>query len=137
MTAKNQMLATLVGFIVLFLLGWLLYGFLLMDFYAANSGSATGISRTEDEMIWWALILGNIAQTYLLVYVFSLSNVTSFGSGLKTGAIIGLILGLAINLSMYGTTNFMNLTSALVDPFVSLIMIGLTGGVVGWMLGRK
>lgn len=138
MSAKNRILATLVGFVVLFLLGWLFYGFLLMDFYADNAGSATGVYRENDQMIWWALILGNIMQAYLLVYIFgSLGNVTTFGNGLKVGAIIGLILGLAFNLNMYATSNIMNLTSALVDPIVSTIMMGITGGVIGMMLGRK
>lgn len=138
MTTKNRLLATLVGFIVLFLLGWLIYGMLLMDFYGNNSGSASGVMRAEDEFIWWALILGNLFQAYLLVYIFgNWANITTFSDGLKAGAIIGLTMGLAFNLSMYGTSNLMNLTSALVDPFVSAVMMAITGGVVGFMLGRK
>jgi hypothetical protein len=138
MTAKNRILATLVGFVVLFLLGWLLYGFLLMDFYQANSGSATGVMRAEDEMVWWSLIAGNIMQAYLLVYIFGTwANITTFSEGLKAGLIIGLITGYAYTLIMYGTTNIGNLTSTLVDPFVSAAMLAVAGGVIGWMLGRK
>lgn len=138
MDAKKRMLATLAGFVVFFLLGWLLYGFLLMDFYATNSGSATGIMREESEMVWWALILGNLFQAYLLVYIFGKwANITTFGGGFSAGLIIGLILGFAVNLSWYGTMNITNLTATLVDPFVSGIMMAITGGVVGWVLGRK
>ncbi len=138
MTTKNQLLATLVGFIVLFLLGWLFYGFLLMDFYTNNTGSASGVMRSDDDMIWWALLVGNLFQTYFLVFIYSkMSNIDSFMSGLKIGAILGFIWGLAMNLSMYGTTNIMNINSVVVDPFVSAIMIGITGGVIGAMLGRK
>ena len=138
MTTKNRLLATLVGFIVLFLLGWLIYGMLLMDFYGNNSGSASGVMRADDEMIWWALILGNLFQAYLLVYIFgNWANITTFSDGLKAGAIIGLIMGLAVNFTMYGTSNIMNMTSTFVDPFVSAVMMSITGGVVGFMLGRK
>jgi hypothetical protein len=138
MTAKSQILATIVGFIVIFLLGWLLYGILLMDFYAANSGAATNVSRSEDEMVWWALILGNLLQTYFLVFVFSRwAGISTFSGGLKGGLIIGFLIGLAFNLTMFGTTNLMNLTAVIVDPFVSAIMMGITGGVVGMMLGRN
>lgn len=138
MDAKKRMLATLAGFVVFFLLGWLLYGFLLMDFYATNSGSATGIMREESEMVWWALILGNLFQAYLLVYIFGKwANITTFGGGFSAGLIIGLILGFAVNLSWYGTMNITNLTATLVDPFVSGVMMAITGGVVGWVLGRK
>jgi len=138
MTIKNRILATLVGFVVFFLLGWLVYGMLLMDFYANNAGSATGVMRAENEMIWWALILGNLFQTYLLVYIFgNWANITTFSDGLKAGAIIGLIMGFAFNLSMYGYSNLMNMTSALVDPFVSAVIMAITGGAIGFMLGRK
>ncbi len=138
MDAKKRIMATLAGFVVLFLLGWLLYGMLLMDFYASNSGSATGVMRDESDMVWWALIVGNVLQAYLLVYIFGKwANITTFGSGLQAGATIGLILGFAFNLTMFATTNMMNLTAALVDPFVGAVMLGLTGGVVGMVLGRK
>ena len=138
MTAKNRILATLVGFVVLFLLGWLLYGMLLMDFYQSNAGSATGVMRAEEDMVWWALIAGNLLQAYFLVYVFgNWANITTFGGGAKAGFILGLIVGFAINLNMYATSNLMNMTAALVDPFVSAVMMSITGGVIGVMLGRK
>lgn len=131
-------MATLVGFVVLFLSGWFFYGFLLMDFYTSNGGSAIGVMRSDANMVWWALILGNLFQAYILVYIFgNWANITSFSDGLKAGAILGLIIGLAFNLTMYGTTNIMNLTASLVDPIVSAVMMGITGGVVGIMLGRK
>lgn len=138
MTAKTRIMATLAGFVVIFLLGWLFYGLILMDFYASNSGSAQNVMRTEDDMVWWALILGNLLQAYFLVYVFGTwTNISSFGGGFKAGAIIGLILGLGFNLTMYGTSNMMNLTASLIDPFVSMIMMGITGGVIGVILGKK
>jgi len=138
MDAKKRMMATLAGFIVYFMLGFILYGVLLMDFFAAHSGTATGVMRLDTDMQWWALIAGNVVQAYLLVYIFgNWANITTFGGGLKAGAIIGFIMSLGISLNMYGTTNVSDLTSTLVDPFVMSVMLGITGGVIGWVLGRK
>lgn len=138
MDAKKRIMATLAGFLVFFLLGWLLYGMLLMDFFAENSGSATGVPREETEMVWWALVLGNLLQAYLLAYIFGKwANITTFGAGLQGGLMIGLILGFGYDLTLYGTTNISNLTATLVDPFVVGVMMGLSGGVIGWVLGRK
>ncbi|MBV6640345.1 MAG: DUF1761 domain-containing protein [Cyclobacteriaceae bacterium] len=138
MKAKNSIIATLVGTVSLFLLGWIFYGMLLMDFNMQNAGSATGVMREESEMVWWALILGNVVQAYFLVYIFERwENVNSFVSGLKGGAVIGFLLGLGFNLVMYATSNMMNLTAALVDPFVSMAMMGITGGLIGMILGKK
>jgi len=131
-------MATLAGFVVFFMLGYLFYGFLLVDFFNANSGSASGVMRADMELVWWALILGNLLQAYLLVYVFgNWAQVSTFGGGFKGGAMIGLIFGLGYDLTMYGTSNIMNLTATLVDPFVVALMMGLSGGVIGWVLGRK
>lgn len=138
MDAKKRIMATLAGFVTIFLLGWLIYGMLLMDFFQANSGTASGVLRTDSEMIWWALIVGNVLQAYFLVYIFDKwASITSFGSGLQAGATLGLIIGFAYDLTMYGTSNTMNLTAALVDPFVTAILMGITGGVIGYVLGRK
>ena len=138
MDAKKRIIATLAGFIVYFVLGFLLYGILLSDFMRANTGSATGVMRTDGEMQWWALIVGNVMQAYLLVYIFgNWANITTFGGGLKAGAIVGFIVQLGISLNMYGTTNISNLTATLVDPIVMTVMMGATGGAIGWVLGRK
>lgn len=138
MDAKKRIMATLAGFVVYFMLGYLLYGVLLMDFYSANAGTATGVMRADDDMQWWALIAGNVVQAYLLVYIFgNWANITTFGGGLKAGAIIGFIMALGFGLNMFGTTNISNLTSTLVDSIVMAVMMGFTGGVVGWVLGRK
>lgn len=131
-------MATLAGFVVYFMLGFLSYGVLLADFMAANTGSATGVMRAEEETVWWALIAGNIVQAYLLVYIFgNWARISTFGGGVKAGAMIGFIMALGMDLNIYGTMNTMNMTTALVDPIVLAVMMGLTGGVIGWVLGRK
>ncbi len=138
MDAKKRIMATLAGFVVFFFMGFLLYGMLLMDFFMANAGSATGVYREDAEMVWWALAVGNLLQSYLLVYIFSKwASITTFASGLQAGAMIGLILGLGYDLTMYGTSNISNLTATLVDPLVVAVMMGVTGGVIGLVLGKK
>jgi hypothetical protein len=138
MDSKKRIMATLAGFVVYFMLGFILYGVLLMEFYASHTGTASGVMRIDADMQWWALIAGNVVQAYLLVYIFgNWANITTFGGGLKAGAIIGFIMSLGISLNMYGTTNISDLTSTLVDPVVMSVMLGITGGVIGWVLGRK
>jgi hypothetical protein len=46
-------------------------------------------------------------------------------------------MSLGFGLNMYGTTNISNLTATLVDPIVMTVMMGATGGAIGWVLGRK
>jgi len=48
----------LFGGIVYFLLGWLVWGILLMDFFSASMNQCA--SRPDSEMVWWAIILSNL-----------------------------------------------------------------------------
>jgi hypothetical protein len=136
MTAQQRILATLAGTIVSFFMGYLMYAVLMADFFMDNSGSASGVMKTDD-MVWWALILGNMSMAYLLVYIFGKwANISSFSGGIAAGAMVGLLIGLGFDMIGFATSNIMNMKAALVDPFVFSIMMAVTGGVIGWVLGR-
>ena len=62
--------AGLVGAVVAFLLGFLLYGNLLTDFFMENSGSATGVMRGDDEMQWIPMILGHVTWGMLFAVIY-------------------------------------------------------------------
>lgn len=133
MKIDKLLLATLAGGVAYFLLGFLLYGMLLMKFFEAHSTA----SLMKEPMAWWALIVGNLLWAFFLAYVFSRwAGISTFVTGLQAGAIIGLLVSLSFDLSIFGTSEMMDLTGTLVDPIVNAIMTGITGGVVGWVLGR-
>ncbi len=136
MNAQPRILATLAGAVVSFIMGFLMYAVIFESFFTNNAGSAANVMKTDD-MVWWALILGNVFMAYLLVYIFGKwANINTFSGGLMAGGMIGLIMGFGYDLVGYATANVMNLTAALVDPFVYGTMMAATGSVVGWMLGR-
>lgn len=139
MTATKRILATLVGFVTYFLLGWLIFGLLLMDFYAdQTTEAAKAVWRPEGEMIWWALLVSNLFMAYLLVYIFSKwESVRTFSSGLMAGMTIAIIIGIAIDAMFYASYDMMGLTGYAVDIIANAVLVGLTGGVIAWFLGRK
>lgn len=137
MNVKQFSIGTLVGAVTLFLLGFLVYAVLFSAFFEANAGSASGVSRADDSMVMPLLFLGNVAMAGLLTYIYlQWAQISTFMTGLKGGLIIGLLMNLGHNLIMYSTTNIMNLTGALVDVVLYTIVVGLTGGVIGLVLGR-
>ena len=135
MNTKKFLIGGLVGGIVYFFLGYLFYGTLLTDFFHNNAGTATGVDRAMDKFEWWALALGNVLSGCLLSYVFVKSNVSSAGSGLGTGAVIGLLTAAAFDFTMYGVTNLMNTTGVLGGIGTFTLMSAITGAVVGWICG--
>ncbi len=132
--SSKSVLAALAGALTLFLLGYVLYGLLLMDFYTANTGAATGVMKDPPDWLW--LLLGQLAGGALLVLVLGWAGSTSLASGLKAGALFGLLMALFIDFTMYGTTHINNLTVTILDPIVAAIHMGVAGAVVGAMLGR-
>jgi hypothetical protein len=136
MSTSKILIAGLVTGVVAFLLGWLFYGILLMDFFESNAGNATGVSRGES-MIWWALIAGNLIWGIFFAYIFGKwANISTAMTGAKAGAIIGLLLGAGWGLIYYGTSDIMNLTATIVDILVTGVTSAIMGAVAGWMLGR-
>jgi len=130
------LIAGLVTGVVSFFLGWLFYGILLMDFFEENAGTATGVSKGE-EMVWWALILGNLIYGIFYAYIFGKwASISTALTGLKAGAVIGLLIGAGFGLMYYGTSNLMNLTGTILDIAVTVVIGAILGAVAGWMLGR-
>lgn len=134
MNTKKFLLGTVVGGVAFFLIGWLLYGILLHDFMSQHGNPAA--SKSMEEMSLVSLFAGNLASAALLTYIFlTWANVSSFGAGTKAAAIVGFLMSVGIDLTMYGTTNMLDLSALCVDIVTSTVMTTLSGGIIGWVLG--
>ena len=69
MNSPKFLTGTLVGGLALFLLGYLFYGLALASFFTQHSVAPAGSMRSMNDIVWWALILGNIFWGGLLTYV--------------------------------------------------------------------
>jgi len=136
MDSKKFLIGTLVGGIVLFVLGYLIYGMALTSFFQQHSVAPAGSMKTMNEIVWWALILGNLASGALLTYIYlKMGNINSFGSGATTGAAIGFFMGLAMDLIRFATENTVDLTATFTDVLVGIVMTAIAGGFIGAVLG--
>lgn len=133
----KMLVAGLLGGVGFFLLGWLLYGILLMDTMASYSNSAC--MRSDDDMSIPLLLVGNLIQGFLIAYIYSQwASISTFATGLQRGALIGFLLSMALNCIWYATSTVMTeFTGVIIDVAVSTVIWGLVGGIVGWWLGRK
>lgn len=138
MSTNKILIAGVVAGIAAFLLGWVFYGMLLQGVFETYKGPAPAeCNRPEEEMIWWALILANIAYGVILAYIFGKwATISTALSGLKAGALIGFFFALSIDMSMYAMSNIMTLTGAIIDVIVWTVLSALVGAVAAWILGR-
>jgi hypothetical protein len=133
MDAKRFVTGTIVGGIVLFLAGYVIFNTLLGSFYAANTGSATGVTR--DPMILWSIGVGCLGLAALICYVIG-RGASGLAAGAKAGAIVGLLAALFVDFVLYGTTNIYNLTAVIVDPLAEAVHGGIGGAVIGLLLAK-
>jgi hypothetical protein len=137
MDTNKILVAGLVGGIVAFILGFLIYGLAMASFFESNAGSASGVMRGDGEMMWIPMIIGHLSLGLLFAYIFGKwANISTFTTGAQGGAVIGLLMGLGYNMINLGSTHIMNTTGAIVDVVITTIMSAIIGGVVALMLGR-
>jgi hypothetical protein len=126
MKFKNFLVAGLAGGITDFLLGWLLYGMLFMDYFG-------GTQPAHMEFI----ALGCLTFGFLISYIYvRWANLLTFGTGLRAGAGIGILMGLMHNffdLSM--KTDMINWERFAVDVAIGTVMGAIVGGVVAAVNG--
>ena len=131
----KTLLAGLVGGVIAFFLGWLIYDFLLKSMMEGHCNA--DMMKKEEEMIMWSMIVGNLAWGFTMALVLSWANSKTFMDGLTKGAIFGVVLGVAYDFGLYGMANWYNdMTGVILDIIAGTIMSCVIGGVVGWMYGR-
>jgi hypothetical protein len=135
MNTKNFIIGGIVGGVVFFLLGWLVYGNLLTQYFQDHPGTATNVDRAMDQYEWWALILGNLLFGFLLSYIFAKAGVATLTNGLITGAVVGFLMCSAIDLTLYGTTNIASKRAIAADIVAFTVMSAIVGAVIGAVNG--
>ena len=121
-----------VGGVVLFLVSWVVWGILLKDFMIANYNQCF----MNKDMIWWALIVSNIAVGLLFSTVFSWAKTSGIVDGAKGAAIIGCLVTVFIDLQFYAMSSMFNgIGIVAVDILLSTVVFAIGGAAVAWGMG--
>ncbi len=133
MDIKKWLIGGIVGGVAFFLLGYLIYGMLLMEFMTNNPGTAGNLEKVELDFLY--LGVGNLASGFLLAYIFIKGNINTMAAGLVAGAIIGCLYAVSIDCVMYATSTIMSKKAMLADVVASTVMSAVVGGIVAMVLG--
>jgi hypothetical protein len=128
MFTKQNLLATLAGFVVMFLLGYAIWGVATVDFY--ESHTLTNILKDPPDMLF--IVLGNLIAAFALSSLYGkwARGVHSFSEGFQFGTWIGIFVGLGIGLLWYGTSELMDMTAHLVEAVLYIVYYGIIGAVI-------
>ena len=137
MDIKKLIMGGIVGGILYFGLGYLIYGNLLMGFMQKNPGTAMNVDRADADFQFLYLIIGNLAQGFLLAYILVKGNVNSLSNGLITGGIVGFLMSVGVDSVMYGVTNIISKKAMAADVTAMTIISAIIGAVVGMVIGMN
>jgi len=131
-----MIVAGVLGGVAFFLLGWLIWGIVLMDMMSQYSNASC--MKPEAEMNMMYMVIANLIWGFAFAYIFSnWSGAKSFSSGLVPGAIISVLIGVSFDLySLAMTTMMTSTTPVFINIAANIVVGGIVGGLICWWLGR-
>src|SRR5262245_54697050 len=113
--------------------GGVLYGVVFANFFRANVSLAA--IQTPPGFAWVGV--SHVPFGLLLALAVRWRGVLSARGGAVTGGILGFLMAASYDLAQYGTTNLWTLRLTLIEPLITMVMIGIAGAVVGSVLGWR
>ena len=136
-----MLLAALAAGVVGFLLGWVIFGMVLMGYYEANMVHYDGLMKAEGEMNLALMFLSNLGVGLVLAYCCHRMGANTLVGGAMAAAIIGFLFYLSVDLAFLAMMNmFANSSMLVVDVLANTVWatcMGATAGAVLGMGGKK
>ena len=132
MKTNKILVGGVVGGIILMVVTLLVFTMVLKDYMAANY-NATLFNK---EMIWWSIILSNVAMGLVFSIVFSWTKTSGVIEGAKVGAILGCLFAASMDFQFYAMSSMFNgLGVAIVDILISTVLYSIGGAATAWGMG--
>jgi hypothetical protein len=131
MFTKQNLLATVVATVTMFVLGYLIWGVATVGFFEGH----TITDVMKDPPDFPILILSNLIAAFALSTVYGkwARGYHSAGGGFEFGFWIGIFMGLGVGLLWYSTSNLMDMTGHLVEAVLDIVYYGIVGMVIALM----
>ncbi len=128
MNVKNFIVGGIVGGIVDFLLGWLIYGILLKDTFPTEEGATENMTF---------IFMGCLAFGFMISYVFSQGEgISKCVNGIKLAAGIALFMTLSVNFFQNMTKETIDFKLMGIDVVASMVLASFVGAVVAVVNGK-
>lgn len=128
MFSKSNLLATLAAAITMFLLGWVIWGIALADFFESHSL----VTVMKDEPSLPLIFVSNLIGAFILSSIYSkwARGHHSAGEGAEYGIAIGAFTGISMGLMWYATSEWMDFTGYIAEAVVEIIYYMIVGIVI-------
>lgn len=128
MFTKQNVLATLAGFLVMFFLGYGIWGVATAAFFEAHT--SPNVMKEVPDMVFIAL--SNLIAVFALSTIYGkwARGYHSAVEGFQFGAWIGIFSGLGLGLLWYATSEIYDITGVMANAVLDIIFYGIIGVVI-------
>jgi hypothetical protein len=132
---ERYAIGAVVGGVVLFLLGYVIYVLLMPDPEFARGAASAALGSMNPNLP--PIIAGEILFGFLLTRGLIKSGaITSVGASVKGGALVGFCAGLGIGLIMYGAWGLTSAAGAVWEGVTWAVRWAVAGAVLSMILGK-
>jgi hypothetical protein len=129
------------GAIVMFLFGYLIYGLLLGTLFPEMFGMEDDGKMEAMSLVW--IFIGQLGTGLLLAYIFGQwANISTAMGGLMAALTIGLLMAISFDSFMMAFPDAfvegrqMTIPSAAIDVIATTLVTMVGGAAIGWYYGR-
>lgn len=122
MDAKRLLIGSVVGAILISVMGMLCYEVIFGGFFEGQMM----VTAKESPTIW-AAVVSALAHGLLVTLAIVWSSSASLADGFKTGAIVGLLVWLGADLILYALMEYSTLNGVLADAGLAIFQYGVAG----------
>jgi hypothetical protein len=131
---KRLLAGSVVGSIVAFLLGWVIFGMLLHPVYESGIVYYEGLMKESPNLL--PLFFGNLAFATLLAIFFDNMHVATVRSGAIWGAIIFALIMFAMDSFLFATMNLYKPMTLVVDVIANTAFGAIMGAVIAFVMSK-
>ncbi|MFN8295412.1 MAG: hypothetical protein U0T69_04415 [Chitinophagales bacterium] len=130
------LIAALIGAVVSFFLGWLVFVYVVTDFYAAHSLHYAGLEKMPPNLI--GIFVAGFANALLIAVIFNKwANINTLAAGAIAGTWISFLIILSIDLYLWSSLNLMGKRVVIADILINTLIGTIVGTIIAWVLGYK
>src|SRR6187431_1281776 len=111
--STKTILAAVVESIAALLLGYVIWGVLLMDYFKSSTIPYEGLMLPDTEMKLWAIYISNLASSFLYAWSFTRMGINTPIGGAQAGAVINALFALSMDMMFYSMMNWFKSVSVI------------------------
>ena len=131
----KTLIAGLIAFAISFLMGWLIFGYILTEFFNNYSNHFNGLLK--EPFIMWAMVVSNLTYGLLIAYVLDLAAIKTVAKGAMVALVISALLSLTFDMFTFSQLNLIGYRVMTANLIANALIGALIGAVIGWLRSRK